>query len=199
MQKAIELNDNRAVYRSRLLLDEDLAARSASLGCIYNDLSFQEQALRQGWKSLEADPANYSAHRLLADMYASRPRHEIARVSELLQSQLLQPLNVTPVQPQLAESNLLILEGAGPGSLGFNEFNPLFMRDRDTVQASAVLGENKTVGGDATVAGFHQWFSYSVGAFRYETDGFRENNDLTQDIYNVLRAGGVDAKAEHPI
>ena len=31
MQKAIELNDNRAVYRSRLLLDSDLAARSAAL------------------------------------------------------------------------------------------------------------------------------------------------------------------------
>ncbi len=194
MQKAIELNDNRAVYRSRLLLDEDLAARSASLGRIYSDLSFQEQALRQGWKSLEADPSNYSAHRLLADMYASRPKHEIARVSELLQSQLLQPLNVTPVQPQLAESNLLILEGAGPGSLGFNEFNPLYMRDRDTFQASAVLGENKTVGGDATVAGLHSWFSYSVGAFRYETDGFRENNDLTQDIYNVFVQAALTAK-----
>lgn len=186
MQKAIELNDNRAVYRSRLLLDEDLAARSARLGRIYNDLSFQEQALRQGWKSLEADPSNYSAHRLLADMYASRPRHEIARVSELLQAQLLQPLNVIPVRPQLAESNLPILDGAGPGTVDFNEFNPLFMRDRDTVQVSAVSGENRTVGGDAAVAGLHQWFSYSVGAFRYETDGFRENNDLTQDIYNLL-------------
>ena len=32
MQKAIELNDNRAVYRSQLLLEADLAARSASLG-----------------------------------------------------------------------------------------------------------------------------------------------------------------------
>ena len=32
MQKAIELNNNRAVYRSSLLLDDDLAARSASLG-----------------------------------------------------------------------------------------------------------------------------------------------------------------------
>src|SRR4029078_10611371 len=31
LQKSIELNDNRAVYRSRLLLDEDAAARSASL------------------------------------------------------------------------------------------------------------------------------------------------------------------------
>ena len=32
MQKAIELNNNRAVYRSSLLLDSDLAARSAALG-----------------------------------------------------------------------------------------------------------------------------------------------------------------------
>jgi hypothetical protein len=36
-QQAIDLNDNRAVYRSRLLLDADLAARSG-LGRIYTDL-----------------------------------------------------------------------------------------------------------------------------------------------------------------
>ncbi|MGH8524320.1 MAG: tetratricopeptide repeat protein, partial [Gammaproteobacteria bacterium] len=35
MQKAIELNDNRVVYRSRLSLDSDLAARSASLARVY--------------------------------------------------------------------------------------------------------------------------------------------------------------------
>ncbi|MCK5355231.1 MAG: tetratricopeptide repeat protein, partial [Methyloprofundus sp.] len=96
MQKAIELNDNRGVYRSKLLLDEDLAARSASLGRIYNDLGFQQLGLVEGWKSVTIDPANYSAHRLLADNYAALPRHEIARVSSLLQSQLLQPINITP-------------------------------------------------------------------------------------------------------
>jgi len=41
LQKSIELNDNRAPYRSCLLLDEDLAARSASLAQIYYDLEFQ--------------------------------------------------------------------------------------------------------------------------------------------------------------
>jgi len=45
--------------------------------------------------------SNYSAHRLLADTYAALPRHEIARVSELFQSQMLQPLNTTPIQPSL--------------------------------------------------------------------------------------------------
>jgi tetratricopeptide (TPR) repeat protein len=89
-QKAIELNDNRAVYRSRLLLDSDLAARSAGLARIYSDLGFQQLALVEGWKSVNTDPSNFSAHRFLADSYAALPRHEIARVSELLQSQLLQ-------------------------------------------------------------------------------------------------------------
>jgi hypothetical protein len=50
----------------------------------------------EGWKSVEVDPASDSAHRLLADSYAALPRHEVARVSELLQAQLLQPLNITP-------------------------------------------------------------------------------------------------------
>ncbi|HEX9595705.1 MAG TPA: tetratricopeptide repeat protein, partial [Anaerolineales bacterium] len=90
LQKSIELNDNRAVYRSRLLLDSDLAARGAALGRIYNELGFQQLALAEAWQSLSVDPANYSAHRFLADSYAALPRHEIARVSELLQSQLLQ-------------------------------------------------------------------------------------------------------------
>ncbi|MGD8657930.1 MAG: tetratricopeptide repeat protein, partial [Desulfobacterales bacterium] len=43
LQKARALNDNRAVYRSRLLLDSDLAARSAALARIYSDLGFQER------------------------------------------------------------------------------------------------------------------------------------------------------------
>ena len=97
LQKSIELNDNRAVYRSRLLLDQDLAARSVNLSRIYDDLGFDQRALLEGWRSVNTAPGNYSAHRFLADLYAALPRHEIARVSELLQSQLLQPLNVTPL------------------------------------------------------------------------------------------------------
>ena len=184
MQKAIELNDNRGVYRSKLLLDEDLAARSASLGRIYNDLGFQQLGLVEGWKSVNADSSNYSAHRLLADNYAALPRHEIARVSELLQAQLLQPINVTPMQPQLAESNLLIFDGLGPQSPSFNEFNPLFARNRFALQASGIYGSNNTWGNEVTQSGLLNNFSYSLGQYHFETDGFRENNDLKQDIYN---------------
>jgi len=186
LQKSIELNDNRAVYRSRLMLDEDLAARSASLGSIYNDLGFQQLALVEGWKSVNTDPANYSAHRFLADSYAALPRHEVARVSELLQSQLLQPINITPVQPQLAVSNLFIREGAGPADPSFNEFNPLFLRNRLVLQASGVVGGNNTLGNEIIQSGVWGRYSYSIGRFHYETDGFRENNDQDQDIYNAF-------------
>jgi tetratricopeptide (TPR) repeat protein len=193
MQKSIELNDNRAIYRSKQLLDEDLAARSASLARIYNNLGFEQLALVEGWKSVNTDPGNYSAHRFLADSYAALPRHEIARVSELLQSQLLQPVNITPVQPSLGESDLLILDGAGPGDLSFNEFNPLFNRNKVSLQLSGIGGENDTEGNELVVSAVHENVSFSVGQFHYATDGFRENNDLDRDIYNVY----VQASLSH--
>jgi Tfp pilus assembly protein PilF len=195
LQKSIELNDNRAVYRSRMLLDEDLAARSASLARIYSDLGFQQLALVEGWKSVNTDPANYSAHRFLADSYSALPRHEIARTSELLQSQLLQPINLNPIQPQLAESNLAILEGAGPSDPSFNEFNPLFQRNRVALQANGVVGGNDTLGDDLVFSGVYGKGSFSIGQFHYETDGFRENNDQEKDIYNLFAQTSLSPKA----
>lgn len=186
LQRSIARNDNRAVYRSRLLLDQDLAARSASLGSIYTTLGFDQRGLLEGWRSVAADPGNHSAHRFLADTYAALPRHDIARVSELLQSQLLQPLNVTPVQPALAESNLFLLEGAGPSEAGFNEYHPLLLRNRLTLQAAGLAGDDDTFGSEVTQAGVWDAFSYSVGYYHYETDGFRRNHDQTRDLANAF-------------
>jgi tetratricopeptide (TPR) repeat protein len=134
MEQAISLNDSRGVYRSRLLLDSDLAARSASLGRIYGDLGFQQLGLVEGWNSVNIDPTNFSAHRLLSDSYAVQPRQEISRVSSLLKSQLLQPLNTTPIQPRMAESSLFLISSQGPSALSSNEFNVLFNRDQVNVQ-----------------------------------------------------------------
>ena len=186
MQKAIELNDNRVVYRSRLSLDSDLAARSASLARVYTDLGFQQLALVEGWKSVNTDPTNYSAHRFLADSYSALPRHEIARVSELLQSQLLQPINTTPIQPHLAESNLFLIGAGGPGALSFNEFNPIFNRNGLTFQTSGLIGEHSTYGGEGVVSGVYQKTSFSVGGFHFTTDGFRENAGQRDNIANAF-------------
>ncbi len=186
LQTAIELNDNRAVYRSSLLLDSDLAARSASIARIYNDLGFEQLALVEGWKSVNTDPGNFSAHRFLADSYSTLPRHEVARVSELLQSQLFQPINISPIQPRLAESNLFLISSGGPGGVSFNEFNPLFNRNQVTLQANGMAGENSTYSGESIVAGIYNNVSYSVGGYHYETDGFRTNADQDDDIANAF-------------
>ena len=186
LQEAIELNDNRAVYRSRLLLDADLAARSASLGRVYSDLGFQDVALVEGWKSVNTDPTNFSAYRFLADSYAALPRHEVARVSELFQSQMLQPLNMTPIQPRLAESNLFLISAGGPGSLSFNEFNPLFNRDGINVQVTGLGGDNGLRSGEAVVAGIFDKMSFSVGYSQFESDGWRDNANQDDTIANAF-------------
>jgi Tfp pilus assembly protein PilF len=182
LEKSIELNDNRAVYRSRLMLDHDLAVRNAGFGRIYDDLGFQMKGLSQGWTSLNADPANYSAHRLLADLYSAIPRHNIARVSELLQAQLFQPLNTAPLQPLLAESSTYILENTAPANLSTNEFGSLFLRNRLTLQASGITGSEDTWGQEIIHSGLWNQFSYSLGQMHFESDGFRRNNDQDQDI-----------------
>ena len=184
LQQSIQRNDNRAVYRSRLMLDEDLAARGASLGKLFNDLGFQELAFSQGWRSLAADPTNYSAHRLLADTLGAQPGHEIARVSELLQAQLLQPTAIEPVQPQLSESSALMMEGSGPASASYNEYSPLFDRNRLAAQFSGLAGSNRSVGDEITLSGQYNRLSCSAGQFYYKTNGFRNNNDLDQHLYD---------------
>jgi tetratricopeptide (TPR) repeat protein len=194
LQESMSLNDNRAVYRSRLLLDSDLAARSANLAQIYSNLGFQWLALVEGYNSVNTDPANFSAHRFLAESYAALPRHQIARVSETLQSQLLQPININPVPPLLAESNLFFLSGAGPTNLSFNEFNPLFNRNRLALQVSGIGGTLDTLGGEFIQSGVWGPLSYSVGLFGYQTDGFRKNNDLTEVVSNVFIQGMLSYK-----
>ncbi len=194
LDRSIALNDNRAVYRSRLLLDEDRAARSASLGRIYDDLGFQQLALVEGWNSVAADPANGSAHRFLADSYAALPRHEIARVSELLQSQLLESVAVEPIQPSLAESGLSLLAESGPANPSFNEFNPLFLRDRVAFLGSGVAGEEDTRGGEAVLSVLQGPVSASAGYFRFKTDGFRENADQDRAVANIFLQGRLSYK-----
>ncbi len=184
LQKSIELNDNRAIYRSKLLLDQDLATRDASLANSYDDLGFEQLAQVEATKSLSLDPANYSAHRFLSDSYVARPRHEIARVSELLQAQLLQPININPIQPRLNEINLKIIDGFGATAL--NEYTSLFERDRTRVLASGLAGNNATLAEEVVLSGLEGPLSYSLGQFHYQTDGFRENADLQHDIYDAF-------------
>ena len=186
IEKSIQLNDNRAIFRSRFLLDEDLAARGARLGLIYQDLGFEQAALAQGWESADANPLNHSAHRLLADTYSALPSHEIARDSELLQSKLLQPINTNPVQPKLAQNRLALGSGTDASISGFNDFGRLFTSNQNRLRFEGLAGSNSTWADEILISGIQGDFSYSLGQFHSETDGIRENNQFEQDLYNIF-------------
>jgi len=184
--KSIELNDNRAVYRGRLLLDKDRAARGTSLGRVYNNLGFKQIGINQSTHSLSIDPGNASAHRFLSDTYKDTSgRLETSRVSELLQSELLQDINMNPVQPSVSSTNLNIVTSGGPSDPGFNEFTPLFERNQIQANLTGFSGSNDTNGGEAVLSGNYNSLSGSAGYFKFDTDGYRQNNDLDHEIWDV--------------
>ena len=191
LQDSIARNDNRAIYRSRLQLDQDRAARGTSLARVYDDLGFARAGVNEAAKSLTLDPGNASAHRFLSDMYGSVRRHEIARVSELLQAQLLQDININPVQPSISATNLAIVTSGGPADAGFNEFTPLFERNQVRLNTSGQVGNNDTWGAEGVVSGIYNQLSFSAGAYRFESDGFRENHDLDHTIYDLFAQAAI--------
>jgi len=194
IQKSIELNNNRAVYRSKFLLDRDEAARGSSLARIFETLGFERRAIMETAKSLSFDPSNHSAHRFLSDTYANTPRHEAARVSELLQAQLLQPINVNSVQPHMAVADLNIITNTGPSNPGFNEFTPLMERSKPQLVTSGVVGNNGTLGNELVFSKFNERTSISLGQFHYESKGFRSNNDQNHDVLNAFVQHAVTSK-----
>jgi hypothetical protein len=186
LQAAAQKNGDRPIFHSWLPLDEDVATRSAGIGRVHNELGFGRLAQLDAWQAIADDPTNFAAHRLLADGYSTEPRHETPRVSELLVSQLLQPANVAPIKPQLAQQNLFIAQRAGPSHTSFDELTAPVLTNGLKLRASAVTGGNGAAGDDVALAGLHDRVSYSAGHYRFATDGFRGNNDLEQEIANLF-------------
>lgn len=98
LEKSQSLNDNRSVYRSGLLLDQDRAVRSADLAAIYRDAGMKDVSMWEAGRAVNADYANYSAHLFLASSYAqlrqpeqNNSRYETAAVGEFLLGNLLSP------------------------------------------------------------------------------------------------------------
>lgn len=191
LQDSIARNDNRAVYRGRLQLDQDRAARGTSLARVYNDLGFSGLGTNEAMKSLALDPSNAAAHRFLSDSYQGVRRRETARVSELLQAQLMQDVNINPLQPSSGAANLNVGRGAGAAQAGFNEFTRLFESNGVQLSASGGYGNQGTYSHEAVLSAVYDRFSVSAGEFGYATDGFRDNNEIDHRIYNFFVQAAV--------
>lgn len=175
-ERAIALNDNRAVFRSSELLDSDRAARTASLGAAYSEVGFDQAMLAAAMRALADDPLGPAGHRLLADAYAQTPRFESARVSEVFQAQVRQPIGQAPIPPQFQTRNPPIVEG--PRALAPEEASALFERKPAQLSASLLAGNRSTRGDSLTASAADDTAQVSLGHFDYASDSLADTNDL---------------------
>jgi len=104
LQRSVELNDNRRVYRSQFLLDQDRSIRGTNLAAIYLNDGMIEQSIREAVRAVDDDYSSAPAHLFLANSFdALRDptrillRYETAWFNELLLSNLLSPVGGGPL------------------------------------------------------------------------------------------------------
>lgn len=171
LEQSIRLNDNRAVYRSQLLLDQDRAVRNANLAAIYNDDGMTEVSVNEASKAVINDYANYSAHLFLANSYNElrdpnliNLRFETATFSEYLVAHLLAPVGGSPLSSFVSQQDYSrLFEQEGPH---FSSQTTYSSRGDWLQQASLYGWQNNT--------------AYAVDTYYRTQNGERINNDVDQ-------------------
>lgn len=194
LNKSIERNDNRAVYRNKAALSDDMAVRGSVLSGIYRTLGLEEFGIPEASRAVTAAPADHAGHRFLADLYADQPRQDYARASEILQAQLLQLLTLDPVRPQLAETDLTFLGGAGFNGTSFNEYTTAFETNGHRLTVAGLGGNYGTRANEVLFSGLQGKVAYNISQFHYETDGVRDNNDVRHDVVSAFVQGEVSPR-----
>ena len=171
LEKSQDLNDNRAIFRSHLLLDQDRAVRSANLAGIYRDAGMEDVSVREAGRAVNADYANASAHLFLANSYdlARDPklfnrRLEAPARSEWLIGTLLAPVGSTTLSRNLSSQDYFrLFERDGLGMNATVDYRSY----GEWIQTASVYGRDGRV-------------SYALDDY-YRTDhGQRDNNDQEQ-------------------
>jgi tetratricopeptide (TPR) repeat protein len=180
LEKSQSLNDNRSVYRSQLLLDQDRAVRSANLAGIYRDAGMHDVAVREASRAVNDDYANYSAHHFVADSYHELVdpngiglRYETPAKSEYLIANLLAPVSAGMFSPTISQQ----------------EYSPLFERDRlGVVSSTEYLSRGAWTESGAQFGTFDN-FSYDVEGFYRSDPGQQVNNDIEQRQLSLTLKG----------
>jgi tetratricopeptide (TPR) repeat protein len=170
------LNDNRAVFRSKYLLDQDAAVRSANLALIYEDAGLSDVAVREATKSVQDDYANYSAHLFLSDTY------------DALQDPAKENLRYeTPWEDELLLANLLAPVGAGVLSqtVSQQEYSKLFESDRLGVFSQTEFFSRGAWLENASQFGAIGNLAYSLDAYNYTDPGWRPNNSVNNSDFSA--------------
>ncbi len=171
MEHSLKLNDERAVFRSGLLLDRDRSVRSADLAAIYSAVGLDDPAFRLAARAVEMDAANFSAHLFVAralqereDPFRADLRLETPRQSELLLANLLAPPGAGNLSQQLSQQDHLHYFGPKPVALSsLTEYGS----GGDWTEAASVFGSG---GG----------FGYALDSEFLARNGEQPNGDLAR-------------------
>lgn len=129
LQTSVSKNNNRGLFRSNSLIDEDLAVRRTNLADIYQRAGLPTQALAEAGKAVQADYTNFAAHDFLARVY--RERFDATRINQR---------NDTALNNEYFLRNILAPVGAGIASqrVSNQEYSSLFNQagHRGTVEGS---------------------------------------------------------------
>lgn len=185
MSRSIALNDNRAVLRSRLLLDDDRAERSVALARIHDELGFGRLGIAEATKALAIDPDHAAAHRFLADAYTALDRHEAAVASESLQALLLQPVRPAHLLPR--RSSTAVMRSVDESLLGTPaDDSRFFERSGASGRLGLAAGSRGLWSAEASAAYAGERFALDAGVFRYHTDGFRPGSQVSHRLDDAL-------------
>ena len=171
LEKSIELNDNRRVYRSQFLLDQDRAVRSANLAAIYQDDGMVDLSVREATRGVDADYSNASSHLFLANSYNAlrdptriNLRYETPWFNELLLANLLSPVGGGPLSQFVSEQ----------------EYSKLFEADRLGISSTSTYRSDGRIQEIASQYGIFGNVSYSLDTDFFYDNGSRPNNEITR-------------------
>lgn len=175
-EKSEDLNDNRGLFRSRLLLDQDRAVRSANLARIYQDDGMDDVSVDEASRAVSYDYANYSAHQFLANSYDAlrdpnqiNLRYETPWLSELLLAELLAPVGADNLSEYISQQ----------------EYSRLFEQDHIGAISSTEYESHGDWHEEGSQYGNIGNFGYSFDAENRSDDGWRLNNDTVQTTYDL--------------
>jgi len=180
LEESVRLNDNRAVYRSRLLLDQDHAVRSANLANIYEIAGMREVSLRESARAVMFDYANYSAHLNLASSY-----------NALRDSTRFNLRNETEWASESLLANLLAPPGAGSLSQNYsqNEYGRAFPRPRIGLTSTTEYFSNaREIRQNASHFGYRDGTAYAFDLDYGYKRGDRVNGGLSRiEWYSTVK------------
>jgi ferric-dicitrate binding protein FerR (iron transport regulator) len=189
VDNAIRLNDRRAVLRSRLLLDNDAASRIATQALALDKAGFTQIASGAAYRAWAEDPANPFGHHFLASAYASQPRHEQARSSELLQAQFLDSRRIIRADPLTTDDRSGPKFRIGPTGgfrFGASEYFNLFDSDRPIFHIDGLTAKHNTLADIVSFETTREALSFGASQFHYRSDGFEPNTDARRDSYDGI-------------